>query len=168
MAFLKEIDLFHCWRIVHGLCFYARLGQIDIDPNSFTTQELKRALAKMKETTKADDTPEEKVWYKSSNGKADEPLTLISLNSVGKMLIKEVKSMTQMWTKKMDAAWSGWVPIISSSLSCLFSFLKEQEKQPSVFSAGRHILFFRLRPTLKFLNDIQGTYVKQDGGTQIL
>uniref|UniRef100_A0A2D4LDF9 Nucleotide exchange factor SIL1 n=1 Tax=Micrurus spixii TaxID=129469 RepID=A0A2D4LDF9_9SAUR len=38
-----------------------RLGQIDIDPNSFTTQELKRALAKMKETTKADDTPEEKT-----------------------------------------------------------------------------------------------------------
>ncbi|XP_032069855.1 nucleotide exchange factor SIL1 [Thamnophis elegans] len=38
-----------------------RLGQIDIDPNSFTTQELKRALAKMKETTKADDTPEEKA-----------------------------------------------------------------------------------------------------------
>ncbi|XP_058036439.1 nucleotide exchange factor SIL1 [Ahaetulla prasina] len=38
-----------------------RLGQIDIDPNSFTTQELKKALAKMKETTKADDTPEEKT-----------------------------------------------------------------------------------------------------------
>uniref|UniRef100_A0A8C7E0U5 Nucleotide exchange factor SIL1 n=1 Tax=Naja naja TaxID=35670 RepID=A0A8C7E0U5_NAJNA len=31
-----------------------RLGQIDIDPNSFTTQELKKALAKMKETTKED------------------------------------------------------------------------------------------------------------------
>ncbi|XP_026524347.1 nucleotide exchange factor SIL1-like isoform X2 [Notechis scutatus] len=38
-----------------------RLGQIDVDPNSFTTQELKRALAKMKETKKADDTPEEKA-----------------------------------------------------------------------------------------------------------
>uniref|UniRef100_J3S0Y3 Nucleotide exchange factor SIL1 n=1 Tax=Crotalus adamanteus TaxID=8729 RepID=J3S0Y3_CROAD len=38
-----------------------RLGQIDIDPSSFTTQELKRALAKMKETTKADDTSEEKA-----------------------------------------------------------------------------------------------------------
>ncbi|KAM6466952.1 nucleotide exchange factor SIL1 isoform 2-T2 [Liasis olivaceus] len=38
-----------------------RLGQIDIDPNSFTTQELKRALAKMKETMKADDSSEQKT-----------------------------------------------------------------------------------------------------------
>ncbi|XP_015266496.1 PREDICTED: nucleotide exchange factor SIL1 [Gekko japonicus] len=31
-----------------------RLGPIDLDPSSFTTQELKKALAKMKESTKAD------------------------------------------------------------------------------------------------------------------
>ncbi|XP_063171736.1 nucleotide exchange factor SIL1 isoform X2 [Candoia aspera] len=38
-----------------------RLGQIDVDPNSFTTQELKKALAKMKETMKGDDMPAQKT-----------------------------------------------------------------------------------------------------------
>ncbi|KAL8172996.1 UNVERIFIED_CONTAM: hypothetical protein K2H54_036369 [Gekko kuhli] len=40
-------------------CFL--LGPIDLDPSSFTTQELKKALAKMKESTKADDTLEQKA-----------------------------------------------------------------------------------------------------------
>lgn len=40
----------------------ARLGHVDIDPSSFTTQELKKALAKMKESLKTDDTLEQKVF----------------------------------------------------------------------------------------------------------
>ncbi|KAJ6659276.1 hypothetical protein lerEdw1_019322 [Lerista edwardsae] len=39
-----------------------RLGQVDLDPSSFTTQELKKALAKMKESLKTDDTLEQKVF----------------------------------------------------------------------------------------------------------
>ncbi|XP_053140932.1 nucleotide exchange factor SIL1 isoform X2 [Hemicordylus capensis] len=38
-----------------------RLGHIDIDSSSFTTQELKKALSKMKEHLKTDDTLEEKA-----------------------------------------------------------------------------------------------------------
>ncbi|XP_053140933.1 nucleotide exchange factor SIL1-like [Hemicordylus capensis] len=38
-----------------------KLGHIDIDSSSFTTQELKKALSKMKEHLKTDDTLEEKV-----------------------------------------------------------------------------------------------------------
>lgn len=38
-----------------------RLGSIDLDPSSFTTQELKKALAKMKESAKADDVLEQKA-----------------------------------------------------------------------------------------------------------
>ncbi|XP_062981336.1 nucleotide exchange factor SIL1 [Elgaria multicarinata webbii] len=38
-----------------------RLGPIDIDPSSFTRQELKRALAKVKESMKTDDTLEQKA-----------------------------------------------------------------------------------------------------------
>ncbi|XP_060088960.1 nucleotide exchange factor SIL1 isoform X2 [Heteronotia binoei] len=38
-----------------------RLGPIDLDPSSFTTQELKKALAKMKESMKVDDTLEQKA-----------------------------------------------------------------------------------------------------------
>lgn len=38
-----------------------RLGHVDIDPSSFTTQELKKALAKMKESLKTDDTLEQKL-----------------------------------------------------------------------------------------------------------
>lgn len=37
-------------------CFVssARLGKVDVDSNSFTAQELKKALAKMKENEKAE------------------------------------------------------------------------------------------------------------------
>ena len=37
-------------------CFVssARLGKVDVDSNSFTSQELKKALAKMKESEKAE------------------------------------------------------------------------------------------------------------------
>ncbi|KAH0621913.1 hypothetical protein JD844_023657 [Phrynosoma platyrhinos] len=38
-----------------------RLGPIDVDPGSFTTQELKKALAKMKKSMKTEDTLEEKA-----------------------------------------------------------------------------------------------------------
>ncbi|XP_077168852.1 nucleotide exchange factor SIL1 isoform X1 [Paroedura picta] len=38
-----------------------RLGPIDLDPSSFTTRELKKALAKMKESMKEDDMLEEKA-----------------------------------------------------------------------------------------------------------
>ncbi|XP_054851528.1 nucleotide exchange factor SIL1 [Eublepharis macularius] len=38
-----------------------RLGPIDLDPSSFTTQELKKALAKMKESVKSDDMLEQKA-----------------------------------------------------------------------------------------------------------
>uniref|UniRef100_A0A8D0ECM5 Nucleotide exchange factor SIL1 n=2 Tax=Salvator merianae TaxID=96440 RepID=A0A8D0ECM5_SALMN len=38
-----------------------RLGHIDVDPSSFTTQELKKALAKMKKSLNTDDTLEEKA-----------------------------------------------------------------------------------------------------------
>nr|XP_056712398.1 nucleotide exchange factor SIL1 [Euleptes europaea] len=38
-----------------------RLGPIEIDPSSFTTQELKKALAKMKESVKAEDMLEQKA-----------------------------------------------------------------------------------------------------------
>lgn len=38
-----------------------RLGPVDIDPTSYTTQELKKALAKMKKSLNAEDTLEEKV-----------------------------------------------------------------------------------------------------------
>lgn len=38
------------------LCFVssARLGKVDVDANSFTSEELKKALAKMKESEKAE------------------------------------------------------------------------------------------------------------------
>ncbi|KAJ7341531.1 hypothetical protein JRQ81_005739 [Phrynocephalus forsythii] len=39
-----------------------RLGPIDIDPSSYTTQELKKALAKMKKSTKTEDKMEEKAY----------------------------------------------------------------------------------------------------------
>lgn len=42
--------------------FSERLGQVDLDPSSFTTQELKKALAKMKESLKTDDMLEQKVF----------------------------------------------------------------------------------------------------------
>ncbi|XP_048355885.1 nucleotide exchange factor SIL1 isoform X2 [Sphaerodactylus townsendi] len=38
-----------------------RLGPIDLDPSSFTAQELKKALAKMKESVKADDMLKQKA-----------------------------------------------------------------------------------------------------------
>nr|XP_008113583.1 PREDICTED: nucleotide exchange factor SIL1 isoform X1 [Anolis carolinensis] len=38
-----------------------RLGPIDVDPGSFTTQELKKALAKMKKSTKTEDPSKEKA-----------------------------------------------------------------------------------------------------------
>nr|XP_020643708.1 nucleotide exchange factor SIL1 [Pogona vitticeps]XP_020643710.1 nucleotide exchange factor SIL1 [Pogona vitticeps] len=38
-----------------------RLGPIDIDPSSYTTQELKKALSKMKKSKKTEDTLEEKA-----------------------------------------------------------------------------------------------------------
>lgn len=60
---------FQCGKVVH-LCnanflsflFFARLGPIDLDPGSFSTQELKKALAKMKESVKADEMLEQKVF----------------------------------------------------------------------------------------------------------
>lgn len=47
-------------QVVHSqhvlVCFVssARLGKVDVDANSFTTEELKKALAKMKESEKAE------------------------------------------------------------------------------------------------------------------
>lgn len=43
--------------------FSARLDKVDIDSNSFTSQELKEALAKLKENEKTKSTMEVKVFF---------------------------------------------------------------------------------------------------------
>lgn len=54
MVKISQIELFTPVMLFFFFVSSARLNKMDIDTNSFTSQELKKALAKMKESEKAE------------------------------------------------------------------------------------------------------------------